>query len=694
MNWGELVMISKTSLFKKGLILSDFKRFWWVSALYALCLFFLLPFNILMQGLRWENIQDTGFLARNLNIFSTGEAYQVFFICIIPAAAAVLVFRYMQVEKSSSMMHSLPCRRSTLYSSHSAAGAALLAAPVIFTGFLLILLQSMTFLGEYFSLVDVSKWTCLTLLLNMLFFFCAVFVGMFTGSSIAQIVFTYALHLLPSALYLLVDFNLERLLFGYPGNRISESFFNNFPLIFLVNNGLNTERFSPGHIAGYIIALALLIAAGAYAYRHRKMESAGDVISFSGVKPVFKYGVAVCCALLGGVYFANVSNGSLPVIVTGYVFSSFLGYWISEMLIHKSYKVWRAYKGYLVYTAVMLAVLACVLTDVTGYVKRVPKPDQVERVYFGYNLHDWLHIEKLKDVDDYNRIMLLKGSYSVYDDTGFFETEDNIQNIINLHKMLIQQPEYDSGISRYIIYTLKNGKFLMRRYSVDEEHHAAFLKPVYESMEYKKSRFPLIEQRDDEIKLIEIRDDRSSKKGVILVEKSELQEFASLFRQELINADYKELTSRQRNYISVNIRENEYNSEDLEYYKRPYPLNYSLGASYDSVLNWLKEKGYYEEIFLLPEEVEYVHLFKNEFSGGVEKAAVPGQEKGIIIEDVSLIKEMLDINEDYKPRSRTEDMIWMRFYLKDHQGYPQFEAHFYTDTPISPDLKAYIDRLD
>jgi len=265
---------------------------------------------------------------------------------------------------------------------------------------------------------------------------------------------------------------------------------------------------------------------------------------------------------------------------------------------------------------------------------------------------------------------------------------------MDLHKMLVQQPGFDEGMSRYIIYTLKNGKFLMRRYSVDEEYHAAFLKPVYESMEYKRSRFPLLGQSDDEISLIEIQDYRSLKKGVMLVEKSELKEFASLLRQEIIDAGYKDLTSRKSSRVNISIRTNESSIEDPEYYKSPYYTSYALWDSYDSVLNWLKEKGYYEKIYLLPEEVEYVQLYKNEFSGGVEKAAVPGQEKGVRIDDPSLIEEMLGLNEEYKPRSRTQDMIWMRFYLKDQQGYPQFEAHFYIDTPVSPELKLYIDKLD
>ncbi|MGI6779081.1 MAG: DUF6449 domain-containing protein [Acetivibrionales bacterium] len=691
-------MILRTSLFKKGLIISDIKRFWWVSVLYAIGLFFVLPFNLLMQGIKWKDMYDNDFIIRNLDIFSSGGEMQVLFICIVPVVLAVLLFRYLQVERSSSLMHSLPCRRRDLYASHSLTGVMLFTAPILFIGLLLVLFQALTFLGEYMALVDVLIWIALTLLFNTLFFFFAVFVGMFTGNSIAQIVFVYILHILPAVLYEIVGYNIEKLLFGYPGSLISTNFVSHLPLVFLLNNRLAPDMLSPGQVIGYVIATIVFLAAAAYAYKIRDVESAGDLISFAVIKPVFKYGVTICCTLVGGAYFARASEGSIPLILTGYVFCSLLGYVVSEMLIQKSFKVWHSYKGYVVYLIIMLVAFTGITADVFGYVKHVPEPGQVENVYFGYNSDDWLHIEKLKDVDEFNRVQIGPDSYNYYSDMYFFESGYNIRSITNLHRHLVENPQKSDGRFRYIIYTLKNGGYLMRRYCVDEIEHAAYLKPVYESMEYKASRFPVIEQNPQEIKTIEINDERSHKKGIILTDEGEIREFAGLLARELVDADYEELVLREHGYMVIRITENEqygYSAGNGRTHR------YELRMSYSSVLDWLKEKGYYEKFALLSDEIEYVSMEREDINGIIEKyppvtmetAAIPGQEEGaVIIKETHLIEELLNMERPYRS-GRYKDRIWIRFYLKEQPEYPQYETYIYSDTPVSPELKVYIDML-
>ena len=53
---------------------------------------------------------------------------------------------------------------------------------------------------------------------------------------------------------------------------------------------------------GYVIAGIIFLVLSYYLYKKRHMEVATDVISFSFVKPIFKYSVAFCsAALIGGI---------------------------------------------------------------------------------------------------------------------------------------------------------------------------------------------------------------------------------------------------------------------------------------------------------------------------------------------------------------------------------------------------------
>ena len=61
-------------------------------------------------------------------------------------------------------------------------------------------------------------------------------------------------------------------------------------------------------------ALVGLVLAGAAlaVYRHRSLETAGDVVSVRWVRPVFKYGVAFCVAVTLGQFLYFLFGSVLP----------------------------------------------------------------------------------------------------------------------------------------------------------------------------------------------------------------------------------------------------------------------------------------------------------------------------------------------------------------------------------------------
>lgn len=641
------------------------KRFSWVSGLYAGLLFFILPFNHMMQKNALENEWVRRQIQNSLN-FTSSNMTQVLLILVIPVLLTVLIFRYLQKTNAAAMVHSLPYSRKTLYCSHSTAGLLLLCLPVIFIGLVLSILQITTVLGEYYSFIDVLQWINYTLLFNILFFSTTVFVGMFTGNSVAHMVFTYILHMLPAGIYVLFQYNLSQLLYGYNSNRFWEPALETLPIFRLL---ITRRRFLPvGEYVVYIAIILLFFTIAYYVYKMRNVEAAGDVIAFTGIRPIFKYGVTLCSMLLGGLYFATISGGALSIIAFGYLFSSFLGYWIAEILMEKSFKVWGAYKGYVTYTMLLLILLIGIQTDAIGYVGRIPKAEGVEKVYFGSDLYQWEHFE---EINDKNSPYYRNGFH--YGDIYFFQDPEDIENVINLHEALIDEPSTQGGSYRYIIYTLKNGKHLIRQYVISEQQHASSLKPIYESLNYKRSRFPIIEQNSEEIKWIEIKDDRSPKKPFMLTNPAEIEEFVELFKADIHRSTFEELiiTRIGKHTSSVTIMTNDENS-----------IRYPIQESYTSIFQWLKDKNIYEDVMLLPQDIDFVRL--ESF-----KSASP---KKVEIRDHEVIEELLELSTsiDYY---YTEESIFVNFYINDYSTHSFYIDNSYQEIPISDKLNSYLDQL-
>ncbi|HHY06639.1 MAG TPA: ABC transporter permease, partial [Clostridia bacterium] len=612
-------------------------------------------------------------LQRSLDIFN--PSLQTILICTVPIILAILIFKYLNSNKATTMMHSLPCSRNTLYASHCLAGLCLLLLPVLLIGLLLLVLNLTTSLHEYYSLLNILQWMGLTGLYNTLFFFVTVFVGMFTGNSIAQLIFTYIFHVLPAGLYLLLVFNLEHLLYGYSSVALSEAWLEHLPLFTLFSRYNSANYFTPSLVAIYLALIVFFCLFSAYLYQRRALETAGNVISFSLIEPVFKYGVTFCTMLLSGALFSAIYNDSLPLLLFGYLLGSLLGYWIAEALLQKSIRVWSAHKGYWGYAAIIVLLLIGISLDITGFEHKVPELTQVESVYFGPNINFWLTNEAiLREKDS-------ETEYKQTGDIGFFSDQNNIENIALLHQELVSKPTPPKqGRRYYFAYNLSNGKHLLREYVINEKQEAPFLKPIYESLEYKEARFPVLTQDTSEIKLIELDDRRTAKKPLLLTDSTEIEELTKLLKLEILATTSPELIYPVHEYIYITIL----NLHDGK-------INYALRSDYQSIFRWLQEKGYTDNFMLLPEDINYVTLENPEKSQQDEQKVEP-----LKITEQEMIEELtrLTISQPYYYRYDSAKIYEVTFYGMDGKETYRFNTTISKDLPISPALKTYLKQLD
>lgn len=659
-------MKSKTFLFKKGLILSDLKRFWWVSALYALILFFTLPFNHYIQ--KFNNFNDEQFpkwiQESILRDFTFRNSVSQAFLPFVPVLIGALVFRYMQKNRSASLFHSLPITRAALYINSVISSLLLFVSPLLCTVIIMLLLNCFSYLSAFYTVSLIFTWLLYSLLFGIMFLATSIFVGMFTGNSVAQLVFVYILNFLPMFLVESIRMNLKEILFGfYTYSNID--FYNKMPMLMMFN--MTSEDLKPGLVVIYILATAALLIGGLYAFKARKPETAGDIITFRPIRPVFIYGVTVCATLLGGAYFMTIGSSSLPFALFSYFVSSLVSYVIVQMITNRTIKVLHTYKGYLG-VALVLAILAIgIKFDVVGYITKVPNPAEVEEVYIGYNIGWWQN----KDNPDFN-----DKNFGEYDTTVYKDPE-NIENSVKLHRLILDNRS-DSGNSEFLAYKLKNGTRIIRRYYIDPDLYSSALGPIYESREYKNGRFPILYQEVTGLKYIEISDERSNKNPFILSDKKSLEEFKQAITKDIEKLNYQELITDYSRPLVINIVDTKEKN-----------IRYQIRSSYTNTLDWLKNEGIYDEILLKPESVTSVTLEASEKTVSSYTVNSPKpQQKRVEITDKEVIGELLDISLNYD-YSKGNDGYFVIF----NQRQNTHVMHIVFDGNVSDKLQSYIDKI-
>jgi len=215
-------------------------------------------------------------------------------------------------------------------------------------------------------------------------------------------------------------------------------------------------------IAVYALAGLALLGAAWLLYSRRSSESAGDVVSVRWMKPVFRWGVTTCAALLGGValyeiFWRGFQYGkyydAVPMAVC-MVIAGAIGYYAAGMLLAKSLRVFRgSLKGLAVMAAAALALCAVLDFGLLGVEERVPRIREVEEVTFQaagnhYTFYPGQEDELLERVRAVHLAIAQDAEYAAraYDERG--TAKEHATTTVRL------------------TYKLRSGSTLSRRYSL------------------------------------------------------------------------------------------------------------------------------------------------------------------------------------------------------------------------------------
>ena len=460
MSWEVRTMRSGTSFFNGTLFRKAFFRFWPIWALYGTMWLLILPLRFLAEAMRGSVRSDQStleYLQQIARDIPSALPFGVTAAAVAGVVCAMAVFAYLYSSRSACMMHALPARREALFVSHYLAGLSFLLLPHLAVYALTLAVEAS--LG-CLALGPLTTWLLVQSGVCLFFYSFAVFCAMFTGNLVALPVFYGILNFLVMLVTSLVVTVCRQFLYGYYNvpsalYAAAEWLTPALNLYRAVVPTYTTDAvlvYSPETVGIYAAAGVVLAAAALLVYRARHIESAGDVVAVKLVRPVFKYGFAFCTGLTGGMATCSVLllTGSLSLTVWVLVWS-LIGYFAAEMLLKKSFRVLKAWKGSVALGAVMLLLCLSVSLDWYGFENRVPAADQVESVeLWGLNG---------APVDD-------AGSKLTFTDP------EDVALAIQLHQLAIQaEPEANGESSGdcythlYFTYTLTDGRTFERAYT-------------------------------------------------------------------------------------------------------------------------------------------------------------------------------------------------------------------------------------
>ena len=459
-------MKSKISFFNAGIFKSMLKRFWPLWTAYFAVWFMCLPLPLLVA--RLQGVKESAVTVVTAAMKTSVEASVVsgFLMGIL---AAMAVFGFLYNSRSCGMIASTPVRREAVFCSAYLAGAL----PVLAANLFIAVLNWLFTLSSGIEGACIFKMNAILFAVNsmefLIFFSISAFIAMLTANIVALPV----LYLIFNFVFLGMEYVVRMLygmfVFGYNGLPDCILEFMS-PLIYLFTRiGLSATKTAVtltnwSALLGYIIAAVVLTAAALLLYRKRRMESAGDVIAVKSLRPVFKFCVTACSALCFGLlFFVIIStlftspSTSMLVLSAGLIIGAFIGYFASEMLLKKSFHVFKgSWKGFVI-TAVLCIVFAFVcVTDLFDLSSQLPDADDIEAISCssesrGVDIKNRSDIEALLKVN--KAIIADRDKYEGLDDTDLENT-----GYVNIR------------------YKLKDGRVICRGYTllIDDNYKAYY----------------------------------------------------------------------------------------------------------------------------------------------------------------------------------------------------------------------------
>ena len=454
-------MKSKTSFFNRTVFRKNLSLYWpiWVC--------YLLYGMVKVPGQLWSRLQQqtdmTAYAIDYALYNSLRLETDVVAIAIMAVVCGMALFGYLFTQKNAYMIHALPVTRGELYVTNMISGLCFLLIPqalVFLVTVVLCLLKGIA------SVQFLGLWLLSVMGIAFFLYATVCFCVMFTGQLFALPVYFLAVNYVAFAFSSGARYVIGYLGYGLGMNTVPEFLilrilspmnylYNNVRFVFRQSYNQETDLMSGvlsyrglQVLAAYVAAAVVIYLAAYYCYKKRRIESAGDLLSFNWVKPLFRWGVGTGAGYFAGVLVAEfldsvhlyVTPEMLFVLVAAFGFVSFF---IAQMFVEKGFRVFcrrRFCESGLFMLFVLGSFWGC--TKNAAYLEQyIPDADQVSRVEVSLD-------------------------YPVEYKGDSIPVAYQAQKEILRHAESYRKNKTDDSTQIIFYYYLKNGKTLSRTYEI------------------------------------------------------------------------------------------------------------------------------------------------------------------------------------------------------------------------------------
>ncbi len=502
-----------TSSFNKTMYKRNLMRFWMVPVFYFGLLFFMGP-AMFMSSLGTNHYAQMPDETRHLyGMYMMGyhlrNVINPVFIMMIAVTAMIAVFSYLYNTRATLTTHAFPVSRRGLYITGLASAFTMILVPQLLIG---VITAIIALVNGVFVASALGTYFLFSICYDVIFVGIASCILMLSGQAVTAVGFYF----LANYLSILMKFMFDSLsTFLYIG--ISEATMGwgiGAPAYYLgLKSGFDLRVEYAEDLKGYLtsinigargvgltlcytlIAIGLLFL-GYFAYVKRPVETVNDFISFGWLKPIFVVGgsffIGMAGAFLIDSFFQgspNISSeGNRIIVLTAMVLCALVLFFMAHMLVEKSFRVFtqRNIKLCCLYAVCLVCFAIFMKVDLFGVQRYVPKLSDIENIKFNVEGESYT-------VDDEAGMKELLGMHSniveLLDEVDEFEREYGRSLAFTVENdMVYEEPQYIHYIYLRFFYTMKNGSYAKRSYSIAFDKDAA-VSPQYKALMDEIYRF-------------------------------------------------------------------------------------------------------------------------------------------------------------------------------------------------------------
>lgn len=519
-------------------------------------------------------------------------------------AMAIGMNSYMNSKRQVDFYHSLPVTRGRLLLGNFAAAMTAILVPLIAMTLLGFIAQQVRFSGyAYFDgayytfiLIDLLRWITLAAVVYAFTTMIAVNVGTSLDAVAAAGVLGFA----PLALYFIHVLFAESALYGMSGLYEDIFFLSPYTFIFQQRGYLNDSRDGGAYALYLLLWLAIgavLLCLAILCYRRRKSEIAEQPRP-SGI-PQFL--VKFTASFVGGfiLYAVFYSGGSGAVgRIAAIALGGALAGLIAELILGRGLNHLKKDIKWLAIGVGAICLYAVAVTaDLTGYVRRVPSPEQVTSVSIQY-------AGRFSGVSVYDA-----GYNPLKPDRPVYKDPEAIRAVTEMHRMNVDNYQIgnNTAISNYngspysryfypvqIEYRLKSGVTMKRHYGYVYAPSMLILNRLETFEEFHRNNNPIFYTDPQYVQEVKLSDGAYTGTRVVDLSREQIQRLYEALREDYLSETQEELEANSSAaaylellYVQPASPENAISDDRRYYYSYSNEGNWCIVAVYPHYANTL-----------------------------------------------------------------------------------------------------------